>query len=256
MTDAPRLLQCAPNFRAVEAPIALADGSVATPRLFRSDAVLAPAEADRITIEQCGIRLVFDLRSDTERTNHPNRFWLSQGIEVFALDMLARIEGGADPWVRMRASADANGARSAMTAMYAAFPGAVHAQLPAVVDAIGRSRGQVLVHCTAGKDRTGFLVALLLSAVGVPRDAVIADYLRSAGRGNSAARDTTRALAISRLGVPLPDAALDELMSVQEAFLAASFAAIERDHGGLDGYLATAGLTSTHRAMLESALLG
>lgn len=255
MTDAPRLLQCAPNFRAVDAPIALADGGTVSPRLFRSDAVLAPAAADRAVIAQCGIGLVFDLRSATERTYHPNRFWLAKGAEVFALDMLAHIESGADPWIRLRASADAQGARSAMTAMYAAFPDAVHAQLPAVVDAIGRSSGQVLVHCTAGKDRTGFLVALLLSALGVPRDAIIADYLRSAGRGNAAARDATRALAVSRLGVPLPEDALDELMSVQETFLAASFAAIDRDHGGLDAYLTTAGVTSTDRAVLETALL-
>lgn len=114
----------------------------------------------------------------------------------------------------------------------------------------------MLIHCTAGKDRTGFLVALLLAAAGVSRNNVIADYLLSAGRANATARDATRALAISRLGVPLPEAALDELMSVQEAFLAASFAAIDRHHGGLDAYLELAGVTSTHRASLEAALLG
>lgn len=126
MADTPRLLQCAPNFRAVDAPIPLAEGGVLSPRLFRSDAVLAPPEADRAAIAKCAIDLVFDLRSATERTNHPNCFWLSQGIEVFALDMLAQIEGGADRWVRMRTSADVQGARSAMMAVYSAFPAAVH----------------------------------------------------------------------------------------------------------------------------------
>jgi protein-tyrosine phosphatase len=256
VTDISALLQCAPNFRAVDARIARPDGSIVPVRLFRSDAVLAPLEADRAMVAQCGIGLVFDLRSATERTNHPNRFWLSQGIEVFALDMLARIEGGGDPWVRMRTGADVQGARSAMLAVYGAFPAAVHGQLRSAVEAIVQSPGAVLIHCTAGKDRTGFLVALLLSAVGVPRETVIADYLRSAGRTNAAARDATRALASSRLGVPLPEDSLDELMSVQEAFLAASFAAIDRNHGSLDAYLESTGVTSIHRARLESALLG
>lgn len=117
MNDNSCILECAPNFRVVCAPIALAGDDLVDLRLFRSDAVLAPSEADLAMIGNFGIDLVFDLRSGTERTRHPNRFWHSQGTKIIALDMLARIEGGADPWTGMRASVDAQGASSAMMAV-------------------------------------------------------------------------------------------------------------------------------------------
>lgn len=244
------MLRCAPNFRAVSARVA-----GVTPRLFRADVVLTPNEADRATLAQCDIGVVFDLRSATERTNHPNRYWFDQGVEVIGIDLLAQIEGGADPWTRLRARADAPCARDVMTGMYAAFPGAAHGQLLSVVAAICQAPGAALIHCTAGKDRTGFVVALLLSVLGSPREQIMTDYLRSAARANPAARAATRTLAANRLGFALSEPALDELMSVQAAFLEASFAAIDRDHAGLDGYLASAGVTSANRAELERAML-
>jgi protein tyrosine/serine phosphatase len=52
----------------------------------------------------------------------------------------------------------------------------------ASVRAIARARGAVLVHCAAGKDRTGVIVALALDAAGFEREAIVADYLATAER--------------------------------------------------------------------------
>jgi protein-tyrosine phosphatase len=91
------------------------------------------------------------------------------------------------------------------------------------------SDSPLVFHCTAGKDRTGFAAALILHALGVPREAVVQDYL------------LTNALYQPPPLPPhtdTPAEALSVLWRVQENFLDAAFDALERDHGGLDRYLA------------------
>lgn len=85
----------------------------------------------------------------------------------------------------------------------------------------------VVFHCTAGKDRTGFAAALLLGALGVGRDAVMADYLLT----NQLYR---RSPLVETHG---PAHVMDVLWQVQPAFLDAAFDAIDTDVGGLPRYL-------------------
>ena len=84
-----------------------------------------------------------------------------------------------------------------------------------------------MFHCTAGKDRTGFAAAMILLALGVPRDVVMQDYLLT----NSHYRmpDPT--------GSVLPREALQVLWRVQEEFLNASLKAVDADFGGVQHYL-------------------
>ncbi|MEN9631176.1 MAG: hypothetical protein RJA10_4404, partial [Pseudomonadota bacterium] len=86
----------------------------------------------------------------------------------------------------------------------------------------------LVFHCTAGKDRTGVAAALILLALGVPRDVVLQDYLLS----NELYRRPP--------GLPhsdTPPEALAVLWRVQAGFLDAALDAVDADHGGLDGYL-------------------
>ena len=85
----------------------------------------------------------------------------------------------------------------------------------------------VVFHCTAGKDRTGFAAALLLGALGVPRDAVMVDYLLTN-------RLYRRSPLVEAHG---PAHVMDVLWQVQPAFLDAAFEAIDTDFGGLPNYL-------------------
>jgi protein-tyrosine phosphatase len=85
----------------------------------------------------------------------------------------------------------------------------------------------VVFHCTAGKDRTGFAAALLLGALGVERDAVMADYLLT----NQLYR---RSPLVEAHG---PAHVVDVLWQVQPAFLQAAFDAIDSDAGDLARYL-------------------
>ena len=113
-----------------------------------------------------------------------------------------------------------------------------------------------LVHCSAGKDRTGFVIAMMLSALGVPRDVIIADYMqveKTIDR-EQLVRTTEGALR-AMLGFAPPPESLEVIASVTPEFLAAAFAAIETQYGTVDNYLAAAcGLSAAARERFIAAM--
>ena len=103
----------------------------------------------------------------------------------------------------------------------------------------------VLFHCTAGKDRTGLAAALILTALGVPRAAVVRDYLATA--------DLWR--PDERLLAQIPAAAHGAVFGVESAYLDAAFAELERGPGGVQGFVRDAlGGDVGHRAFVERHL--
>lgn len=119
----------------------------------------------------------------------------------------------------------------------------------------------VLVHCFAGKDRTGFSIAVVLEAIGVPRDAIVADFLRSndaVGRLRDRILESVRsregmtpevvAFAESRLP--------DGVLGVKEEYLATARRVIDEQYGGLPGYLDAAEVSADDLARLRTVLLG
>ena len=104
----------------------------------------------------------------------------------------------------------------------------------------------LVIHCTAGKDRTGFACALILHTLGVSRDTISEDYLADQPllpqRSQPQQRLARRDQAGARLGA--------------EAFLAAAFEAIDADYGDLETYLRDGlGLDKAERAHLEARYL-
>jgi protein-tyrosine phosphatase len=112
--------------------------------------------------------------------------------------------------------------------------------------------GATLVHCAAGKDRTGVVVALALSLVGVRRDAVIADYLLSAERAD---RILARLKATSAYGPSLARTTVADITPVaasMEHFLDA----VDREHGGPHGLALSLGVDEEAVARLGARLVG
>ncbi len=104
----------------------------------------------------------------------------------------------------------------------------------------------LVFHCTAGKDRTGFAAALMLSALGVERDTIMQDYLLS----NQHYR---RSPSLEPGG---PAHVMEVIWQVQPAFLQAAFDVIDCDYGGLSGYLAgPLGIRADEREQLRRTLL-
>ena len=108
-------------------------------------------------------------------------------------------------------------------------------------------RAPLVIHCTAGKDRTGFACALILHALGVPDEVIAEDYLltnRFYRRDPTASSD-------------LPDDVRQVLGSVESSFLAAAFDAIRADYGDLESYFSDGlGLGAGERATAGGALPG
>lgn len=259
--DPPRLAG-APNFRPV-APLPAARGRrLRTRRLWRSDALHRLTDADLDALAALRIGAVLDLRRADERTQMPSRWPASAPRETLTFDALPdslqAVRAGGWALALGGPDFDADGARRWMIETYGRMPVAL---APAVLEAATRlagARGEpmpVLVHCTAGKDRTGFVVAMLLAAVGVPRDAIVDDYLESARRTPAPA---LAARLVERAGLSPTErerAAIETIADVRTEYLDAALGEAERTHGSLDGWLRAAGVDDALRAALERALL-
>ena len=115
----------------------------------------------------------------------------------------------------------------------------------------------MLVHCSAGKDRTGFVVAMLLHALEVPEPLIREDYLASK-RWPGAVNH--RASLAARLGRFMPaaelEAAVDTVIDVREVYLDAALEVIQTEHGSISRYLEqVAALDAARLERLRSALL-
>jgi protein-tyrosine phosphatase len=117
----------------------------------------------------------------------------------------------------------------------------------------------VLAHCFAGKDRTGFTIAVVLEAAGVGREAIMADYLRSNAAVPQLRESILAALRERAAQVPeLLDVAearlTDSVLGVREEYLDSARRALDDEFGSLGEYLQGAGVTDRDLARLRAAL--
>jgi len=110
----------------------------------------------------------------------------------------------------------------------------------------------VLFHCTAGKDRTGLIAALLLLNAGATRDAVIADYALTASYG-AGLMDVLRAKACARGGAPEH---VERVLGSKPETMAATLDWLDESYGGVEPYLRGIGLSDETRATLKARLAG
>jgi protein-tyrosine phosphatase len=148
-----------------------------------------------------------------------------------------------------------------MTEEYLRFPtlGGAQRAVRQVISLLAAQR-PVITHCFAGKDRTGFTVATVLEAIGVDRDAILTDFLRS----NDAVRqlrarilESVRDKSETAEVLTFAEARLtDELLGVREDYLYAARRSIAQNYGSLRGYLEVSGVTAEDVARVRTALLG
>lgn len=263
MTTSGPLLSDAPNFRDFGGHRTIDGRLVRRGRLFRSELLLNLGAQDLRTLAALRIGLVCDLRSPSER-RHATGQWPAQSpAEVLALDPGTELFAvQPEQWSRQLADPafDEVRAHEALERNYRRMPAGFAAGLGELFARLMRPDApRLLVHCAAGKDRTGFVCAALLRALGVAPDTVMADYLVTGQRYtpdqliDRCIRDLlTRQLArTERI-----ERALRVLASVRPSFLDAAFDEIERNLGGLDTYLAQhCGLDASARQALQTALL-
>ena len=226
--------------------------------LYRSAQHRDATEEDLARVDALGLRTVIDLRGESERRASPCP--RGPGFAARVLLVPEETAGLAPHLAAARGITSAEEARAAMRANYAGMP--FRPKLLQILllyfEALEAGDGPSLIHCLAGKDRTGLAVALLQALLGVHPDDVMADYLLTNVAGNVEARIAAGAKAIrANYGAQMPDEAVRALMSVECSYLDAALAAIEAEDGGVEAYLANrAGVTAARRDWIARAVIG
>ncbi|MFN3643251.1 MAG: tyrosine-protein phosphatase [Gemmobacter sp.] len=206
-------------------------GATAHRRVMRGCAMRGLAPAGRAALIEAGLGTVIDLRAAAERAEAPSPFAGTAGIEDIHLPLFEDLA----PLVQMMAG----DAAFTLDRRYGAALDAAAPRFAAAIAAVADAGpGIVLFHCTAGKDRTGLIAALLLVLAGVPRDAIAADYARTATDG-AALIDSLRVRALAAGADPQM---LGVMLSSPAEAMAATLDHLDAGHGGARGYLAAAGL--------------
>jgi protein-tyrosine phosphatase len=257
------------NFRDVAEETGIAPG-----RLFRSSELSGLDDTGRNALAHFGITDVADLRSLTEvRRRGPGQ--VPGGVAVHLLpfhelaagaateDAEAPHESAFDKMITAKPDGEDVAAAAArfMIDEYRRFPllPGAHLALRHVISMLADSR-PVITHCFAGKDRTGFTVAVTLAAVGVSRDAILADFLRS----NDAVPQLREGILESirtRSGetpevITFAEARLtEEVLGVREDYLVTALDVVEAEYGSVPGFLEAAGVPHDELAGLRTSLL-
>ncbi|MDE2436954.1 MAG: tyrosine-protein phosphatase [Sphingomonadales bacterium] len=211
---------------------------VRTGLLWRSAQHGDATDADLTAIAGLGLAHVVDLRGPSERDAKPCRRHEGFAAQVFHYPEetagLALHTEAADGVVT------ADEARSAMLRLYEgiAFRENLVPMLRCHFEVLLRGAEPSLVHCVAGKDRTGFAVALVHHVLGVAPEAMMDDYLLTNVAGNIEARIANGAEQIRTRYGAIDERTIRALMGVDADYLAAALAAVDARHGSLDAYLA------------------
>jgi protein tyrosine/serine phosphatase len=250
-------LQGVENFRDF-GDYAAGQGRLKTGVLFRAAHQAEATDEDLVAMAGLGIVTIVDLRRPNERERDPSRRWEGFAAEVIDNDLGVT---GEDPWHTFLRGSDlsAQSIRDYLVEYYRRAPFKErHLDLfRRYFQALGAARGPVLIHCAAGKDRTGLLAALTHHVAGVADDDVIDDYLLTNNEERFVRRGPKFAAVIETATGRRPsDTAMRTAMGVEADYLATALAEMKAQYGSIDGYLENAvGLDAAGREAVRAHIL-
>ena len=212
-------------------------------QIFRSNHLGHLTEGDVSVLRELGVRSAFDFRGAEERVaalcGMPEISVHSLPVEPTVVAALRAIAAAGTPL-------STDHAVEVMRDSYRNYVQQNTQHFRTLFAHLLEDRAPLVIHCTAGKDRTGFACALILHTLGVSEDVISEDYLLT---NRFYRRDPNHSS-------DLPEEVKQVLGSVQASFLAAAFEAIDADYGDLESYLRDGlGLGKTERAHLEARYL-
>jgi protein-tyrosine phosphatase len=258
----PDALSGAWNFRDIAEESGIRAG-----RFFRSSELSALDDSGQAALLGFGITDVADLRSDRE-VERRGQSRVPHEVSILRLPFRELGEQAPHEQAFEQTLASSSGdedvavvAGRYMTEEYAKYPGLTGAQsaVRQVISLLASGR-PVLAHCFAGKDRTGFTVAIALEAAGVDRDAVMADYLRSndavprlkeriiESLRQRSAEQTTEIETFAEAQLT------DEVLGVRDVYLHTALHTIDEQYGSVRNYLDAVGITEHQVRQLHTNL--
>lgn len=207
--------------------------------LYRSGNFSTASRSDNVVLGSLGLKTVIDFRSTAEKEEEPHQLpsplpfelveipTMDGGDHSVAEEIMARIESGD--------FSDFNPDAFMITANRQ-FASAFTPQFSEFIQEVLQANGQpVAWNCSAGKDRTGFAAAILLSILGVPMETVLEDYALSKEYSLAARQKELTLLRLFK-----GDEAADKLavlLGVETPWLEAAFDEIDKQYGSFDGYV-------------------
>ena len=226
--------------------------------LYRSANHAYATDADLERMRALGVAAIIDLRRPDERTREPSKRWSDFQAQVVEND----IASAHPDWVETMKG-------MTLTPQWFLDDGVNYYRRgpfePRHVDlwsryfrALAEAPGAIVVHCAAGKDRTGMVCALTHHIAGVSDDDIMADFLETNNEERMARKMAFLGPWLKEtVGQTVADDALRVAVSVHADYLETAFGVIKARHGSLDTYLAEVlGVDETLRARIHDRLLG
>jgi protein tyrosine/serine phosphatase len=226
-------------------------------RLLRADNLqdLSPGDITRL-VDELGVTTVIDLRTTSEVTQEgPAPMTAVEAVRHVHLSVLPEsghhTDAAADALAVNRQRAAERDRSDLLLGFYLGYLEDRPDSIVAALRTIAAAPGTALVHCAAGKDRTGVVVALALTVAGVPREVVVADYVATGERID---------LILDRLrSTPTYAEDIDRLPAAEHTPRAETMrqflARLDADHGGVLGWLAGHGFGADDVTALRDKLL-
>jgi protein tyrosine/serine phosphatase len=204
------------------------DGVMRAGQFYRSNAI-TPTASDLATLNSLGISDVYDLRTPSEIASTPDT--LLTGASYSNIDIIGSTTSGSNITnISFTSAAQAVAMMEDTNRAFVSDSG-MRGQFSVLFNELAAADGAALFHCTAGKDRTGWTTAVLLSIAGVDSATIMSDYL--------ATNDYTAARVAATLAyMPASMAAIyAPLLGVQASYLQAGLDEVTAEYGSMDNYL-------------------
>jgi protein-tyrosine phosphatase len=229
-------------------------------RLFRTGVLTYFTPGDHEHLNRLAVRTICDLRRAEEREHEPTR-WPDANTQHLNWD-----DGSTPPTIRSIAAGQSHpytaaGMHAAMIDLYRAVPAWMAPRLRGMFERIAQGDVPVLVHCAAGKDRTGIAIALLLAVLDVPHETIIEDYLLTNACDLVQFTVTHQAQPGEATSdhplLGMPEEIRRVLFAADVDYLQAALDQIVADHGNILTFLRReTGVDDTIRSQVQAALLG
>lgn len=204
------------------------DGTMRSGVFYRSNA-LTPSAADLATLNSLGIKAVYDLRTPSEIAGTPDT--MLTGATYENIDIIGSTTSGSNiTTVSFTSAADAIAMMQQTNRAFVSDAG-MRSQFTRLFNELASVDGAALFHCTAGKDRTGWTAAVLLSIAGVDSATIMSNYLATNDYTAARMKATLSAMPASMAAIYAP------LLGVEASYLQAGLDQVTAQYGSMDNYL-------------------
>ena len=223
-------------------------------QLYRSDQLSDLADEDVDELAAIGLRTVFDLRTDPEREGRADR--LPPSTELVHLTMShPSMDSGDITGKILTGRASHNYFEMMLERANRSFALDHTSEIAALLRALAEPGAlPALFHCTYGKDRTGFVSAMVLDILGVPWETIEADYLLSNVFLEEHTRRMSNLIWFASL-FRISRASARDLLGVHPDYLESARSAIEEEYGSTEAYFLAIGVDEATQERLRDALL-